>query len=84
MPMTQGDKFSPGGAQLSSESTHHEWHRLAPATRPGWGYAQVDDARHVIHHEQYRCTPRHPPHNISVIATSSTSQCTGRHVIHHI
>jgi len=27
------------GAQLSSESTHHEWHHL-PATRPGWGFME--------------------------------------------
>ena len=39
----------------------------------------------VIHHILYRCSPRHPPHTVPVLATSSTTHCTGaRHVIHHI
>jgi len=52
-------------------------------------------ARHDIHLIVYRCSPRHPPHNlpvlatiqphnVPVLATSFTSQCTGaRRVIHH-
>ena len=30
-------------------------------------------ARHVIHHTVYRCSPRHPPHSVPVLATSSTT-----------
>jgi hypothetical protein len=30
-------------------------------------------ASHVVHHIAYRCTPRHPPHNVPVLATSSTT-----------
>ena len=42
-------------------------------------------ACHVIHHMVYRCLPRHPPHGVPVLATSSTTWCTGaRHVIHHL
>jgi len=40
-------------------------------------------ARHVIHRTAYRCSPRHPPHRVPVLATSSTAPRTGaRHVIH--
>ena len=32
-----------------------------------------------------RCSPRHRPHNVLVLATSSTIYCTGaRHVIHYM
>lgn len=33
-------------AQLSSESTHHEWHRL-PKTRPGWGFLESTGGAYI-------------------------------------
>lgn len=33
-------------AQLSSESTHHEWHRL-PETRPGWGFLESTGGAYI-------------------------------------
>jgi len=33
----------------------------------------------------YRCSPHHPPHSVPVLATTSTTKCTGaRRGIHHI
>jgi hypothetical protein len=29
-------------------------------------------ARHVVHHIVYRCSAPHPPHSVTVLATSST------------
>jgi hypothetical protein len=39
---------------------------------------------HSVH--MFRCSSRpRPPHNVPVLATSSTTECTGvRHVIHHV
>jgi hypothetical protein len=44
---------------------------------------QCTSGHHLIHHIEYRCSPRLPPHRIPVLAVSSTTQCTGaRHVVH--
>jgi len=38
----------------------------------------------MIHRIVYRCSPNHPPHNVTVLAASSTAQFTGaRLVIYH-
>ena len=42
-------------------------------------------AGRVVNHVVCRCSPRHPPHSVPVLATSSTAWCTGtRHVTHHM
>jgi len=33
----------------------------------------IHNARHVIHHVVYRWSPRHLPHSLPVLATSSTT-----------
>jgi hypothetical protein len=38
--------FVDASAQLSSESTHHEWHRL-PKTRPGWGFLEPSGGAYI-------------------------------------
>ena len=54
--------------------------KLDPEVQPD---AQRTGACHVIHHTVYRCSPRHPPQCVPVLATSSASMCIGaRHVIH--
>ena len=40
---------------------------------PRWGTAYMTGARQVIHHIGSQCSPRHSPHGISVLATSSTT-----------
>ena len=44
--------------------------KLDPEVRPD---AQCTGARHIIHDIVYPCSPRHPPHSVPVLATSSTT-----------
>ena len=50
IPMTLGSDGAGGSidasAQLSSESTHHEWHKL-PKTRPGWGFLEPTGGAYI-------------------------------------
>ena len=60
-----------------------------PSPAPSWVgtpfTALCTFARHVIHHVVYRCSPRHPPHGVPMIATSPPTLCAGaRNAVHHI
>jgi len=45
------------------------------------GYPRAGGVKCIV----YRCSPRHPPRSVSVLATSCTPQCTGaRYIIHRI
>ena len=37
---------------------------------------EVGIMHNVIHHTVYGCSPRHPPHSVSVLATPSTTFAT--------
>jgi hypothetical protein len=91
-----GGGSGPTGTVTNTEESalaNGVWHRHGNPKRklnrlpgaPEPVYPAGPTAPHVIHCVLYSLSPRHPPHTVSALATSSTAYCIDcRHVIHRI